>query len=82
MRFTLHFVPAKYTHMESLPPDHFVKSQAFTRVTHQDVYPAIDPTQDKLSQAGKVIIVTGASRGIGARVGLRTLISEPMFQKS
>lgn len=39
----------------------------FTRTVHQDVYPSIDPTKAELSLAGKVVIVTGASRGIGAR---------------
>jgi NAD(P)-dependent dehydrogenase (short-subunit alcohol dehydrogenase family) len=39
----------------------------FTRTVHQDVYPSIDPTKPELSLSGKVAIVTGASRGIGAR---------------
>ena len=38
----------------------------FTRTTYQDVYSAIDPVSPELSLAGKVAIVTGASRGIGA----------------
>ncbi|KAF2685217.1 NAD(P)-binding protein [Lentithecium fluviatile CBS 122367] len=53
--------------MDSLPPDHFVKAQQFTPTTHRDVYPAIDPTSPTLSQAGKAVIITGASRGLGAQ---------------
>ncbi|EMD67194.1 hypothetical protein COCSADRAFT_178910 [Bipolaris sorokiniana ND90Pr] len=53
--------------MENLPVDHFVKAQQFVPVVHRDVYPAIDPKQSSLSQQGKVIIITGASQGLGAR---------------
>ena len=53
--------------MENIPTDFFVKSSAFTKTVHRDQYPAIDPTNDALSQSGKVIMVTGASAGIGAR---------------
>ncbi|KAK5656637.1 hypothetical protein OQA88_4617 [Cercophora sp. LCS_1] len=52
--------------MESLPADHFLTSLQFTRNVYQDVYPSIDPTKPELSLAGKVVIITGASRGIGA----------------
>ena len=38
----------------------------FTRTMYHDVYPAIDPTKPELSLVGKVAVVTGASRGIGA----------------
>ncbi|KAL1597191.1 hypothetical protein SLS60_008773 [Paraconiothyrium brasiliense] len=48
-------------------PDFFVKSQQFTAHTHRDVYPAINPTNSSLSQSGKVVIITGASQGLGAR---------------
>lgn len=53
--------------MEHLPVDHFVKAMQFTARTHRDVYAAIDPAQAALSQKGKVVIITGASQGIGAR---------------
>ncbi|KAF2448569.1 NAD(P)-binding protein [Karstenula rhodostoma CBS 690.94] len=48
-------------------PDFFVKAQQFTAHTYRDVYPAIDPTNSSLSQAGKVVIITGASQGLGAK---------------
>lgn len=53
--------------MEHLPKDHFVKTMQFTRRTHRDVYPDIDPTQAALSQKGKVVVITGASQGLGAQ---------------
>ncbi|KAK1749787.1 hypothetical protein QBC47DRAFT_395306 [Echria macrotheca] len=52
--------------MENLPKDHFVTSMQYTRHTYQDQYPSIDPTNPELSMAGKVVIITGASRGLGA----------------
>jgi len=55
--------------MENLPDDYMVKSMAFTKTTHTDEYPGINPESAALSMEGKVIIITGASRGIGARVG-------------
>ena len=67
-------IPATLQHasrpaaMENLPTDHFVKLQQFTPTVYRDVYPAIDPTQAPLSQKGKVVIITGASQGLGARV--------------
>jgi hypothetical protein len=35
---------------------------------HTEVYPSIDPTTPALSQEGKVVIISGASRGIGRHV--------------
>ncbi|RFU26114.1 hypothetical protein B7463_g10223, partial [Scytalidium lignicola] len=37
----------------------------WTKITHHDVYPSIDPSNPALSIKGKVIIITGGSRGIG-----------------
>ncbi|GAB1212211.1 hypothetical protein ATERTT37_001343 [Aspergillus terreus] len=51
--------------VSQLPSDFFVHEDAFTQKTYRDVYPAIDPTRPELSQAGKVVVITGASRGIG-----------------
>ncbi|KAH8817066.1 hypothetical protein F5884DRAFT_853496 [Xylogone sp. PMI_703] len=50
-----------------LPPDYFVTSLQYTRKSYQDVYPAIDPKSPSNSLSGKIAIITGASRGIGAR---------------
>jgi len=35
---------------------------------HNDTYDAINPTRPELSQAGKVIVVTGAGQGIGREI--------------
>ncbi|KAL2807947.1 putative oxidoreductase [Aspergillus granulosus] len=43
----------------------FAKAAAFTRKIHRDVYAAIDPTKSELSQTGKVVVITGATRGLG-----------------
>lgn len=51
-----------------LDVDAELKAFSFTRKAHRDIYPAIDPHRPDHSQAGKVIIVTGASRGIGKLV--------------
>ncbi|KAH7413157.1 putative oxidoreductase ucpA [Cadophora sp. MPI-SDFR-AT-0126] len=45
--------------------DYWVKQQQFTKTVYRDVYPAIDPTSASNSQAGKVVVITGASRGLG-----------------
>ncbi|KAK3191708.1 putative secondary metabolism biosynthetic enzyme [Lecanicillium sp. MT-2017a] len=38
---------------------------SYTKVTHSATYPGINPTQPSLSSAGKVVLITGASGGIG-----------------
>ncbi|UKZ93355.1 uncharacterized protein TrAFT101_008271 [Trichoderma asperellum] len=53
--------------LQGLPDDYVVTSQAFTKQVYRDVYPAIDPSNPALSQKGKVVIVTGASKGIGRK---------------
>ncbi|RWA09766.1 hypothetical protein EKO27_g5356 [Xylaria grammica] len=50
-----------------LPTDFFLTSLQYTKNVHSDQYPAVDPTREDLSLAGKVVIVTGASRGLGAK---------------
>ncbi|KAK7941607.1 uncharacterized protein PG986_013994 [Apiospora aurea] len=52
--------------LKSKPRDFFRTALAFTPTVHGDIYPSIDPTRPELSLAGKVVIVTGASKGIGA----------------
>ncbi|OJJ42638.1 hypothetical protein ASPZODRAFT_76276 [Penicilliopsis zonata CBS 506.65] len=49
----------------NIDPDALVKAGAFTKKFYRDIYPAIDPTDPALSQAGKVVVITGASRGLG-----------------
>lgn len=53
-----------------LPLDYFVTSTQFTKTTYRDVYPAIDPESDPLNQKGRVVLITGASHGIGRHVNL------------
>ncbi|KAL5085700.1 hypothetical protein Trisim1_010047 [Trichoderma cf. simile WF8] len=53
--------------MADLPPDYFVSSLQYTKKTFQDVYSPIDPTNPTNSLAGRIVLITGASRGIGAR---------------
>lgn len=36
-----------------------------TKTVHRDAYPAILPTRPELSQAGKVVLVTGGGTGVG-----------------
>jgi NADP-dependent 3-hydroxy acid dehydrogenase YdfG len=57
----------KYETLGALPKDWAVKAVQFTRNVYTTVYPAIDPTNKRNSLAGKTVVVTGASQGIGAR---------------
>ena len=43
----------------------------FTNTLHHDIYPATDPTKTDLSQPSKVVLITGASRGIGRTIALK-----------
>ncbi|KAK5989781.1 FAD-binding monooxygenase moxY [Cladobotryum mycophilum] len=42
-----------------------ISTPSYTKVTHSATYPAINPTQPGLSTKGKVVLITGASGGIG-----------------
>ncbi|KAI0537074.1 hypothetical protein GGR58DRAFT_527627 [Xylaria digitata] len=65
-----------------LPKNFFLTLFQYTKNVHSDQYPAVDPTREEMSLAGKVVIVTGASRGLGAnafapafaKAGVRGLI--------
>lgn len=57
-----------------LDPDAQVKALAFTKKNYRDVYPAVDPSGASISQAGKVIVITGGSRGLGRLVSTRITI--------
>lgn len=63
-----------YLTMENLPVDYFLTSQAFTKAAHRDVHPTIDPASSSNSQAGKVIVITGASKGLGRIVGIDSVL--------
>ncbi|KAF2878260.1 hypothetical protein BDV95DRAFT_533525 [Massariosphaeria phaeospora] len=43
---------------------------SFTKSLHRDVYPTVDPKNPRNSAAGKSVLVTGASRGIGKGIAL------------
>ncbi|KAK9367590.1 hypothetical protein V1509DRAFT_626419 [Lipomyces kononenkoae] len=49
-----------------VPSDYLTRAQQFTKTLHHELYPAVDPSKPELSLPGKVVIITGASRGIGA----------------
>jgi len=53
--------------LNSLPKGWVVTSSQFTRQVHNDLYLVIDPTNLENSLKGKTVVVTGASRGIGAK---------------
>ena len=50
---------------------------SYTQVTHTTSYSGIDPTQPALSTAGKVVLITGASGGIGRATALSFALSGP-----
>jgi hypothetical protein len=54
--------------MEELPEDYYVTQFAFTKALYRDIYPAINPDSENISQKGNVVVITGASQGIGQKV--------------
>jgi hypothetical protein len=55
-------MPLDQTH-----PDYWTEALQFTQTLHRNVYPAIDPSNDKIRYiaSGKVVLVTGAGSGFG-----------------
>ncbi|EXJ67378.1 uncharacterized protein A1O5_09391 [Cladophialophora psammophila CBS 110553] len=53
--------------MSDIADDYYLKESAYTRTLYREPYPSIDPTSPALSQAGRVVVITGASSGIGQR---------------
>lgn len=66
----------------ALPKDWIVTSGQFTRTAYTNVYPAIDPAKADNSLKGKTVVLTGASRGLGAtgiapafvKAGVKTIV--------
>ncbi|KAI0904955.1 cellulase signal transduction associated dehydrogenase [Ustulina deusta] len=50
---------------------------SYTRATHSATYPAIDPSRSDLSTVGKVVVITGASGGIGRGASSSFAVSGP-----
>jgi hypothetical protein len=54
--------------MSAPPSDYLIRQSTFTKVTYQDEYPTVYPTRAENNQAGKVIVITGAGKGLGRHV--------------
>lgn len=65
---TFNFNMSKPYKMSS-PPPHW--GYNFTNTLHNDIYPSTDPTKTNLSQPSKVVLITGAGRGIWRSIALR-----------
>jgi NAD(P)-dependent dehydrogenase (short-subunit alcohol dehydrogenase family) len=50
---------------------------SYTKVTYSATYPAINPTLPALSSAGRVVVITGATGGIGRATALSFAASGP-----
>jgi NAD(P)-dependent dehydrogenase (short-subunit alcohol dehydrogenase family) len=50
---------------------------SYTKITHSATYAGINPTQPGLSTAGKVVLITGASGGIGRATAASFAASRP-----
>jgi len=50
---------------------------SYTKITYSATYPAIDPKQPGLSTNGKVVVITGASGGIGRATASSFAVSGP-----
>ncbi|KAF2638815.1 NAD(P)-binding protein [Massarina eburnea CBS 473.64] len=52
----------------SIDPDMFTAPFQITKIRHRDVYGAIDPEKHASNAAGKVVLISGASGGLGFEV--------------
>lgn len=50
------------------PSDRLITAAQYTPHVHRTQYNAINPVLPSNSQAGKIIIITGASQGLGRQV--------------
>lgn len=50
--------------------DNPAKNSQFTPTIHRTLYPSVSPTNPNLTQSSQVVIVTGASQGIGRTIAL------------
>ncbi|KAH7094405.1 hypothetical protein FB567DRAFT_2653 [Paraphoma chrysanthemicola] len=51
-----------------MDPNAFTTPFQLTKSMRRDIYPAIDPKNSELGAAGKVVLITGATGGIGGEV--------------
>lgn len=58
-----------YLHFE-MDANAFTTPFQLTKSMHREIYPAIDPKNAALNASGKVVLITGATGGIG---GVRDL---------
>lgn len=65
MLFRLH---QKYSNYGCSTTRFLPKLVALTKTTHVEQYSVVDLTSAALSQAGKVVIITGANQGLGRKV--------------
>lgn len=48
-----------------MDPHAFTAPFQFTKTMRRELYPEIDPTNPELTAAGKTVLITGATGGIG-----------------
>lgn len=58
---------------------HLDLGQSFTRKYHLNTYPAIAATRSSLSAVGKIIVITGGSRGLGLAIANAFCIAQASY---